>query len=357
MPEQPKSTDKDPPLRPEALEGGAPITKEQIVPAGKAVQSEAAAKPAAGHEKQATPTGTTDPSPAEDATEPDAEAEQEDDDDLEGEELSAPEGATTVLETESVIVYVDRALQITMDTSDDYGENPAGVIAIWPDVKIAESRPAHNLTRGDRKTFLLLVARALGTVAEKDGTNNSPTEKYATERLEGARRLLREADTFRSDRLAEVSRRWLLLSSTFWWCLWLRLAIEAWFWRDPIVLEYGRHAPLVMNCIAFGISGAFVSVCLRLGKLVTSPESGGMLHFLEAGVRLVIGGVAALAVYLAVSTGIMLKDIATTETQQLLVYLVSLVAGLSERALPALATRVPGGLAKDLEKSSTPNTV
>lgn len=349
MPEHPKSSDKGPPPKPEGLEDGAPIITEQFLSAGKVIQSEAATKPEAGHEKEATPTGETDTDSAEDATEPDAEAEQEDGDLEDDEELSAPGGAITVLETESVIVYVDRDLQITMDTSDDYGEYPAGVIAIWPDVKIAESRPAHNLTKGDRKTFLLLVARALGTVAEKDGTKHSPIDKYATERLEGARRLLREADTFRSDRLAEVSRRWLLLSSTFWWCFWLRLAIEAWFWRDAIALEYGRHVPLITNCIAFGISGAFVSVCLRLGKLVTSPESGGTLHFLEAGVRLVIGGVAALAVYFAVSTGIMLKDIATTETQLLLVYLVSLVAGLSERALPALATQVPGGLAKDLE--------
>lgn len=132
---------------------------------------------------------------------------------------------------------------------------------------------------------------------------------------------------FLRQRNAEKSRQLFLTYST----LCIAVVLGLWIWNRDRNLVSEEWALTLL----FGTLGAYFSIWTRYGKLVMTGLSTRTLHFLETLTRLIIGGISASVLILAVKCGVILPKMA--ETAPLWFYgLTGFAAGFSERIIPSL---------------------
>lgn len=208
-------------------------------------------------------------------------------------------------------------------------------LRIWPRAMVLQEKPIPGLEPAQTRSYKQCIAAAIiESLDESEGLSEE-------NRIKQAELLLDEAEAFRRDRLAEVSRRWTLLFTLLFAVVAILCGCLAFVpFRTTLTGWFGEFMPRAAMVGVFGAIGAFISVCLRLGTWTVSTESGKLGHFLEAFARIATGAVSALAIAMAVEAGLLLNDMGGLN-QILLVQLLGLFAGLSERAIPHLASQLP----------------
>jgi len=199
-----------------------------------------------------------------------------------------------------------------------------------------EALPVADLQRAHCQDFRRLIAYAIAVALDEDEKTNSRAEL-----------LLDNAEAYFTARRTEQVRVWNVLSSALAAMIAALVALVIWWIRGRVAQEIGQPGLEIALASAAGCVGAFVSITLRLGTYSPNLEAAQPVHMLEAVARVLCGGVAAAALYLAIRAGVVLSS-AMIDTHRIATILfLSLGAGASERLLPGLLARADNPTAAD----------
>ena len=152
-----------------------------------------------------------------------------------------------------------------------------------------------------------------------------------------AMEMMQHAEAFVKARNAEIARGWQVVSVVVPALLAATTLLVLWYNRESGVKIVG---PLGFSlCLGFcgGSIGAAFSVLSRSSVISLDPSAGMKLHFVEGFSRSLAGSIGAVIAQLAVKLSILL-GLLDKGTSAL--FFVALVAGVSERLVPALIKNV-----------------
>jgi len=139
-----------------------------------------------------------------------------------------------------------------------------------------------------------------------------------------------------------------VIGSAMW--LWICYGDECCAGGDPDLFSFIRRALIAAFAGGFG---AMISAMTRTRDLGLEPIAGWRSLMIEAVARALIGSGTAILLTLAFDSGILLKNVTTdTGVQQYLWVFLCVVAGLSERILPALVGRAESLVSGQVPTSS-----
>lgn len=231
--------------------------------------------------------------------------------------------------TNRYIVFVNNNNDIDWETTDEFDSKLEGS----PEEKdhnkyISESQnldqqPTEGLSESSIISLKKIIGEAIVNCLEFD--------------CEAAKKILADAEKFRSDRLIEKSREWYLTYTISLTILFLLLI----FWLNKLnFFNFNIESFEMINSGAFAIVGACFSIILRSGQLCHASYAGKTLHFLESCSRLLGGFITGLIIYFGLKSGIIFASIITKENSLYLLPLLAIIAGSSERFTPSIITQI-----------------
>jgi hypothetical protein len=225
------------------------------------------------------------------------------------------------------VVYVDDCGTVSTSFAAEFDE-PDEIDAVWARSSAIEAIPVHALDPVAFHTSRRLIAHGVAL-----GLRGACDEALLA---------LAVAEKFVYERLAEVSRYWHLCSALLWTLIIAQVEllalILAWWTLDD--RAFGRLAGACI-VLALGAIGAFCSIAWRISEFEFSPAAGLRLHVLEAGVRVLVGGIGAGVLALAFSAGVLpALSPSVRGPAAALVLLVAFFGGFSERAVGILMSRM-----------------
>ena len=152
-----------------------------------------------------------------------------------------------------------------------------------------------------------------------------------------AKRVLTYARSYIAARNAENVRLWYLSASGIAtlvagatiWVIWLA--------REPLHVEPKGIAYALG--IGGGALGAFLSILLRSESVPKDISAGKKLYYAEAIAKVLAGMIGALLVALGIETKLFFGNV-IGDPQLALIAMFGIVAGMSERLVPSLVTKV-----------------
>jgi hypothetical protein len=155
-----------------------------------------------------------------------------------------------------------------------------------------------------------------------------------------ARRLLRDAQVYLQDRMAEMARIWFLSAAGVF--AGLSLIVMLVLWLNRVFLTQVFNALIVDAAFGAGLGalGAFMSLLTRSSQIRVAAGAGRRIHYVEALSRVTAGAVGAVIVALAVKANLLLGLVNDARGDSTLLYFLCLVSGASERLVPGLIARV-----------------
>lgn len=228
-----------------------------------------------------------------------------------------------VYESNDFIVFVDKDYDVDWCTDDplDKITNAQPFNKVRHEVAYLESVPCHH-----SKDVKLAFKRILGECIVS----------ALLEATDSAQNGLEKARSFIETKNAEISRKWILDEALFY----AQLAFIAICFSS---IHYPLFTtPFFNSCFwlaisfPFGIIGAFLSVRLRVGNIVTDCSIGEDSHHLEARARMFAGGFSAVVIALAIYSEIFMPKIVPETAKHPLMLLASCAAGFSERWAPSI---------------------
>ncbi|MCI0740785.1 MAG: hypothetical protein L0Y72_17175, partial [Gemmataceae bacterium] len=161
-----------------------------------------------------------------------------------------------------------------------------------------------------------------------------------------------QAQKYISARNQEAARFWYVMSgfggAVGILLAWAVLAVWLRDWLD------GGLVDCLFGACAGGL-GAFLSILTRVGNAKLDVSAGMKLHVLEGLSRIGIGMLGGVLVTIAYTLGLVFSTLAPgTASRDLLIVLISLVAGVSERLVPTLIKSVEIGAGKNGESDNPP---
>lgn len=235
-----------------------------------------------------------------------------------------------VLETEDFIVFINDAICCDYKTStalDAKGPKDKGKYArLMSEAAHVENSPHSFLTDQDKLSFKRLICEGIARILEDEYT--------------AAKLALEAAMSFLERRQNEQSREWYLLASASTTLVLLVLtgAIELWAYLTSTsptkgVLEYVIY-------ITLGFVGALLSIIFRMGRTSFDYGARKHLHYLEAAMRILAGGITAFVAALAVKAKILFAAVSASNIELEFLMFVSIAAGALERWIPSVIAAV-----------------
>ena len=194
--------------------------------------------------------------------------------------------------------------------------------------------PVEHLTQVQRKNFRVMVGEGFARLFRLDAQN--------------ALQMLEKAQKYVLSRNEEVARKWQLQATGITAALFTIAFLVIWTLRKDAIAFLGQTGSNLVLGVCLGAVGALFSILVRMGDSHLDPSAGPSLHWMEGAARVLAGavgaGVCQLAVHLSLILGV-LKDGGLPA-----MLFVGLIAGASERLVPALIKRVENDT---MAKSST----
>ncbi len=219
-----------------------------------------------------------------------------------------------------------------------------------------------NMTPDDQQNFWRNYSAVVGEISQMEVLSSEmlpkrhiPTlRRFLGEALaraleafnnESGKNLLETAKSYMEARSKERARLWVMAVATVGLllsigCIWI-FNVTGW-----LALVLKPDIAFTLPVLPFGAIGAVVSLAQRSGTFAVDPMAGRTLHFIEASFRIIIGAISAFLLALAVKTDFVmsLSNELAQPKQVLMLFLIAIVAGTSERILPSIISKVEGGV-------------
>jgi hypothetical protein len=205
---------------------------------------------------------------------------------------------------------------------------PQGNETVLNRVAVLEAIPIDSLSVDKRTVFRGLVAE--GVARMLDGGD-----------IAAANAIHQAAEDYVRGRLSEVARSWYLRAALQALLSAFALMAVSGLLPDAFYGQHG-HVRLLVLCLGCGAIGAASSLISRIGSFPLDPSAGRALHQQEAVARVSAGVVGALVAYLAVQGGFILPSLSSSNPG---LFLLSFVAGASERFVPSIVERIEASAA------------
>lgn len=234
-----------------------------------------------------------------------------------------------VIVTADYCVFLDKEKKIDWEISEDCRKRMKEVVkdgegAIRNRFAELQAYPCGHLEPQQQQSFYTQLGEALALGFECNAKDSLAlfdiSEKYIKSRTQ------------------ETTRRWQLRTCFCAISLIAPLAVLLWFARVRLISIVGETAFLLSFGSCFGAAGALVSILQRAGGTLLDPFASKQLHQLEVSGRMLAGMIAAGAAELAIKIGLFVPFLAEKGTAAYA--LAALVAGVSERLLPNIVSRV-----------------
>lgn len=233
--------------------------------------------------------------------------------------------------TEDYVVFLDGENEIDWKTSHAYDTAKRFPIE-WG---VVQSRAAaleqgisQYVTDSVRRVLARIVAEGLARGLDGD--------------IEAATTILDKAEASIAARNREVGRLFHIQAAATTWAVIAVLCMVAWLARTSLVPILGEILFSLVLCGAAGATGALLSIFLNMITLVPDSNAARALHYAEAAIKVIAGGLGAVFAALAVRGGILFPQLSGSAHAAELLLLVSIVAGFSERLVPDLVRSVDG---------------
>lgn len=229
--------------------------------------------------------------------------------------------------TESYIVYVTKDNKIDWETTKEHDDCIAKADKkeyekALSQCSVTEHKPTDGLSEASLLSFKIIVGEAIVNCFEGN--------------FHGSAEILSEADKYRVDRIIEKSREWYLSYTLFLSALTVFSVVVL----NILDVVCSEEVLLRINCGAWAVVGACLSIILRSGRFQHASYAGKPLHFIESASHLIGGGISGLIAYFCIKSGIVFSSLITTENQQYIISLVTLLTGASERFAPSIITKI-----------------
>lgn len=232
-----------------------------------------------------------------------------------------------VLETEHFIVFVNKSGDCDYKTSDDYDatgpKDKAKHGKLMSEAAEVEQLSHDFLPHKNRIAFKKLICEGIVRCLEHDYVSSKAAFQAARNYLE--RRQNRQ------------SRQWYLSAAIV-----ITTIVTAPF---AIYVAYVLPNPLSALVqhglyVQAGFVGALFSIILRMGKTSFDSDAERHIHYWEAGVRILAGGIAALLITLAVKAKMLLANFINQENEMYALLFLCIAAGALEKWVPSLIAGV-----------------
>ena len=235
-----------------------------------------------------------------------------------------------VLETDDLIVFVDKAIDVDWETSDVYDakghKDPDKFYEIVNSAALLESTPCDHLSDKNKLNFKRLLGEAIARALE-----------HYYDRADNA---LNAAETYIRDRNLETSRLWYISASGLTACLFAIIGFIMWSCRgivQPMIGQTGFYSLLAATA---GSLGALLSISLRIGNSKVDCAAGKELHYTEGALRVISGMISAFFIALCINAGILVPLFNNIGKTHIAMLIGGLVAGASERWVPSLIEKI-----------------
>jgi len=235
-----------------------------------------------------------------------------------------------VLETEDFIVFINDAVCCDYKTSDRLDakgpKDKAKYARLMSEAAHIENSPHSFLTDQDKLSFKRLICEGIARILE---------DEYTVAKI-----ALEAATAFLERRQNEQSREWYLLASACTTLVLLTLTggIQLWAYLTSMsptkgVLEYIIY-------ITLGFVGALLSIIFRMGRTSFDYGARKNLHYLEAVMRILAGGITAFVAALAVKAKILFASVSASNIELEFLMFISIAAGALEKWIPSVIAAV-----------------
>jgi hypothetical protein len=172
-----------------------------------------------------------------------------------------------------------------------------------------------------------------------------------------AQLVLDQAELFMRARSREHAKIWYLSASLLTTLPVLLSSLFLWKNRQGIAAYFGvgEGAVHVLLGAAMGSLGALISVLLRSDKLKIDVSAGRTVHYFEGALRILLGMMAGLLFVFAVKADVLLSIINTSGRAIVILLVIAIIAGASERLLPNLIKQLEGTLVAEIEETKFPS--
>jgi len=242
--------------------------------------------------------------------------------------------AKLIMSNPDYIVYLDPDLRIEWAVTEGYEDGNKKYSELFSEVvsKVIELEglsESVSLPKSQMMEYRTLLGAAIVVMLERD-------------KPEIIREVVKKAEAYLKDRMAEKARKWYLISSFAYTGIYLLVML--------IVLHAGTYDDLwshILPGTTMGALGALVFIVSRSQQLFVNISAGQTLHFLESAARIIVGILGGLLAALAVKADILLGIFESSKEPLALLLILCFVAGASERLVPSLIKHVEGMMEKE----------
>jgi hypothetical protein len=231
------------------------------------------------------------------------------------------------LETEHFIVFVNMKGNCDYKTSDAYdtagAKDPAKHGRMMSEATEIENLDHGFLSEENKIAFKKLICEGIARSLEHEYT--------------AAKAAYQAARSYLERRQNQKSRQWYLSAAVV---VSLILIVPFLLYTSDMTLQ--DMSPRVRDSIYVecGFVGALFSIILRMGKTSFDFGADRALHYWEAGLRIVAGGIAAMLIMLAVKAKILLANFVTADNEIYTLMFICICAGALEKWVPSLIASV-----------------
>jgi hypothetical protein len=242
-----------------------------------------------------------------------------------------------IVKTADYIVYLDDELYV--EWSCNLGTDMVdGNDAVLNRVSMLEAIPVDHLTEQQVFSFRRMVAEGVARLFDKESSSES------------AMAALNVAEAWVTARNHEVARLWYLIASGVAAGIVGVVCVLLWLFRNLARAYLSADAFDVAMGGTLGGVGALLSVMQRSRSLDLEPAAGKVLHYMEGAARIIVGSIGAVLMALAFKGDLVLGFASSHEKAPVLLAVISLIAGASERFVPSFIERIEIAPAETLKE-------
>jgi hypothetical protein len=232
---------------------------------------------------------------------------------------------TLILKQQTFIVYLDEDDFVEWAYTPEY-QLREGVGDILNRVSEAQALPTSHLTTPQLCTFRQLIGEAVARALQGDLSAGHDAVDRAVKWLDA--------------RNTEVARSWYLTASSTTALVASLATLTLWVFRDHATALAGRAAFEVAMGGGAGALGAFLSTLLGNRPMSFDPSANRRLHIFQGAAGILAGWLGAMLVAIGVKGQVFLSVTASTAHPFAALIALCMIAGTSERLVPAFVEKV-----------------
>lgn len=228
------------------------------------------------------------------------------------------------------VVVIDKKFKVYWETSNLYSPGEKADLekhnTILSEAAVLETTPKYYLSDENKQSFNRLIGEALVRSFECDYKNASL--------------MLEKASIFLTSRKNETSRLWYITSSLVTLLVFFLIAIT-FDWIEGYKSHWLHDGvPGFFSILAVGMLGSVIFTAQRVSGTSFDYGSERSLYVLEGFFKVMVGGVSALVVTHAINANMLSQDLIIKTQNPSMIFLLSFIAGYSERWVPSLLTNI-----------------